>query len=208
MEEVASIAVGFVLTTLIGGWWAGRLQHRSWERQNEMRIREEERRRAAEVCDDLTRLLDKRLYRMRRVYWAVAAAIRGDGGLDTLELRLADYNAVLYEWNDRLNANLALIGSHFGTAASDYLFDLYEDFRAVGRDLEAAVSSTRQSKTVTIDLDNLDRQFEGWAKGSLNGRVFLLGSAMTAQLRDGLVGRCAPQRTTIPTLSSETQHVA
>lgn len=44
MAEVASIAVGFVLTTIAGGWWASRLQQRSWQRQNQVRFHEEEAR--------------------------------------------------------------------------------------------------------------------------------------------------------------------
>ncbi len=57
MAQVVSIAIGFVLTTLVGGWWASRLQERSWDRQNRLRLEEEERERAAEVCRELSALL-------------------------------------------------------------------------------------------------------------------------------------------------------
>ena len=201
MDQAVSIVVGFVLTTLIGGWWATRLQNRSWEHQNERRKHEEESRRASEACDDLSRLLDKRLYRMRRLYWSIAAANRSPEDVEAMEARLDDYNSVLYEWNDRLNANLALLGSHFGTAARAYLFDLYERFREVGRKLEFGVTAVRRRESLPTDFTSLDGEFEGWSEATLNGRVYVLGAALTAQLRDGLVGSRAPARASMPDLA-------
>lgn len=195
-----SIIVGFLLTTVIGGWWASRLQQRSWERQDDRRRMEEEARLAGAACDDLMRLLDKRLYRMRRLFWAVASVRDGRGDMDALDSRLEEYNGVLYEWNDRLNANLALVATHFGGSASEYLFALYEDFRRVGRSLEAAVVAERAGEPLPVDLDVLDGEFEGWVDGSLNQRVYLLGSTLTAQLRDGRIGHAAPDPAPAPTL--------
>lgn len=43
----------------------------------ELRLEEEERERAAEVCRDFSALLDKRLYRMRRLYWTASDASAG-----------------------------------------------------------------------------------------------------------------------------------
>jgi hypothetical protein len=132
----------------------------------------------------------------------VAGLPRGEATTDSLQSCLQDYNQVLYEWNDRLNANLALLGGHFGSAARQYLFDLYEDFRRVGRSLEAAVISVRADEDVSSSLASLDPEFEGWSPGSLNDRVYTLGLAMTTQLRDGLVGRSAPESPSSPALNS------
>jgi hypothetical protein len=201
VEDVISIVAGFVLTTIAGGWWASRLQQRSWNRQNELRLVEDGLSRAAAVCDELSRLLDKRLYRMRRLFWAVAAVQRGDPATERLDSSLQEYDEVLYEWNDRLNANLALLGTHFGTAARQYLFDLYEDFRRVGRELEAAVTSVRAGQDVSAALARLDTEFEGWSPGSLNNLVYTLSVAMTTQLRDGSVSRSAPEGASSPALT-------
>jgi hypothetical protein len=46
---------------------------------------------------------------------------------------------VLHEWNDRLNLNLALMGTYFGESARDWLdLVIYENFRSVGSDTSAA----------------------------------------------------------------------
>lgn len=191
MAEVIPIAVGFILTTVAGGWWASRLQQRSWERQNEVRLKEEEVRRATALCDELTRLLDKRLYRMGRLCWAVAALQQGHLSSEVVEARFQDYNDVLYEWNDRLNANLALLDTHFGAWARDYLFHLYEHFRGVGGEIESQLRRLRRGEDVSAAVDAILPEFEGWSTGSLNARVYEFGRGMTAQLRDGRVGRSA-----------------
>jgi hypothetical protein len=49
------------------------------------------------------------LYRMRRLFWAIQNYQLGRVTSDVLDARVADYDDVLYEWNDRLNVNLALI---------------------------------------------------------------------------------------------------
>jgi hypothetical protein len=45
---------------------------------------------------------------------------------------------VLYEWNDRLNLNLALMGTYLGESARDWLdLVIYENFRSVGGETSA-----------------------------------------------------------------------
>lgn len=203
MTELATIAIGFILTSVVGGWWAARLQQRSWDRQNDLRLQEDERERAAGVSQDLAALLDKRLYRMRRVYWAVDGHQTGSVTMEALDARLSDYNDVLYEWNDKLNANLALLGSYFGPAARTYLYDLYERFRVIGAKLEEAARTARSGGDVLSLLRALDSEFEGWKQGSLNQRIYDLSLAMMSQLREGLVGRNAPEKLPVPTLDVE-----
>ena len=48
MDELVRIIVGFVLTTLLGGLLGTYLQRRTWDHQNEARLREEGLRRAGE----------------------------------------------------------------------------------------------------------------------------------------------------------------
>jgi hypothetical protein len=200
LAEIISIVIGFVLTTLVGGWWARRLQDRSWDRQNELRLNEDEAKLASEVCHRLSTLLDKRLYRMRRLYWALEGFHRDGATEEALNERVADYNTVLYEWNDSLNLNLARVGSHFGAAAREFLYYLYERFRSVGARLESALARARQGEDVSPSLRELDAEFEGWEEGSLDNQVYLLGLAMMTQLREERVGRRAPDKLPTPAL--------
>lgn len=66
-DKTVPILLGFVLTTMIGGLFASFLQQRSWRHQNEVRLHEEDHKRASEVCRSLAGLVDKRWYRMQRL---------------------------------------------------------------------------------------------------------------------------------------------
>ena len=104
-----------------------------------------ELKRASEVCESISQLLDKRLYRMRRLYFACQSYTQGSLSKEILEKQLQDYDEVLYEWNDRLNLNLALIGTYFGQLAHAYLNSIYTYFKNTGSELEDAYRAVSQN---------------------------------------------------------------
>jgi hypothetical protein len=193
VENIVGIVLGFALTTVAGGWWAARLQERSWVRQNDIRLREAENERAAAACQDLMSLLDRRLYRMQRLLWAADGA----AGDDEIERRLQVYVDILFAWNDRLNTNLSLVGSYFGDEARAYLDGLYEDYKRVGQGVEAVVRAARAGEATTGIADNVRVEFQGRQAGSLNDRVYQFGLMLMSQLREGQVGRSAPNKSKV-----------
>ena len=102
-NEIIPLVVGFVLTTVLGGWLGAWLQRRTWDHQNEVQLRQDELRRADDVCHSVSTLLDKRLYRMRRFYFALASDPELPQRSERIQGCLKEYEAVLYEWNDSLN---------------------------------------------------------------------------------------------------------
>jgi hypothetical protein len=130
MKELLSllpVVVGFLLTTVLGGLLGFVFQNRSWEHQHRIQqaeqerhyrsqLAEERRERALQVFDELSRLMDKRLYRLRLVYWSLDAQDGAAADHATAhEQRFEDYRQVLYEWNDSINRNLALLQHYFGS---------------------------------------------------------------------------------------------
>ena len=194
MDGTLGIILGFALTTVAGGWWASYLQQRAWNRQNEVRLLEAAIERAGAACQEITSLLDRRSYRMRRLMWAATGRDADHVDLDELERRGDDYVAVLFEWNDRLNTNLSLVGTYFGASARVALDQLYEDFSRVGAELEALVRAARSGEDTTERGAALASEFQGWSPGSLNDRVYQFGVRLMSQLREGLVGRAAPDK--------------
>jgi hypothetical protein len=190
VKDLVTIVLGFVLTTGVGGWWASKLQSRSWLQQNEVRLREKELDRAGGTCSSVMSLLDARLYRMKRLLEAAAPV----GAVDPTELetRRTEYVKVLFEWNDRLNTNLSLVGSHFGQDARVALDELYSAFQQVGRDIEGIVRRAQAGDDSPSDVARIAEQFEGREPGSLNDTVYRFGLLLTGRLRDGTVGRTAP----------------
>lgn len=195
-QDILNLIIGFVLTTLLGGLLGSYLQQRSWKHQNEAHLKEEELKRASEVCESVSQLLDKRLYRMRRLYFACERyAQEGSPSKQVLDQKLQDYDAVLYEWNDRLNLNLALVGTYFGQSARVYLHDnIYESFKSVGSELEQAYREI-QKPNAQYRFPKLLKQID-----QLNYYVYRLGVFMMIQLRGGHVGRSAPKPMAASTL--------
>ncbi len=97
-------------------------------------------------------------------------------------------------WNERLNMNLSLVGSHFGDEARAHLEGLYADFRRVGLRVEAAVRVARDGGDPAPIAAEVEGEFEGRDPGSLNDRVYQFGLMLMGQLREGTVGRYAPNK--------------
>ncbi len=192
MDDLVAIVAGFALTTVLGGWWAYRLQTRSWQQQNELRLREEGLERAGATCASTMSLLDQRLYRMQRLLWAATTDVDGTIDAAELEVRRVEYVKVLFDWNDRLNTNLSLVGSHFGDDARAELELIYEAFKRVGLDVEGVVQAAQAGDDTAGRAATIAEQFEGREPGSLNDGVYRFGLMLMGQLRDGDVGRHAP----------------
>lgn len=190
-DQLLTLVLGFVLTTVAGSLLGSRFQQRAWDHQNEMTLQEADRGHAVRICGDLSQLLDKRLYRMRQLNWALGATEVDRPRIDSA---MVDYRTVLYEWNDKLNHNLAAAESQFGAdIRSELEIEIYERFAAVGRDLEARyrrlslprsrageVDSERPSTTLNEEL------------GDLSDRIYAFNLLMLVRIREGRVGRNAP----------------
>lgn len=201
-QQVVPILLGFLLTTVIGGAFASFLQQRSWPHQNESKLYEEDRQRASEVCTSLSGLIDKRCYRMRQLYWAIVRCAGGRASNDELTMRLRDYQQVLFEWNDQLNARLAIVGAYFGRDVRDFLDAVvYEAFKDAGQRLESLYHQVTGPNTTGLDqavatdvADHLDR---------LSNYAYKISLAMMVRIREGKVGRLAPDQLADTRLQTE-----
>ena len=112
--DLLLLFVGFLLTSVLGGLLGYLFQGRSWAHQHEVQRRDQERQQALRTFEEVSRLLDRRLYRMRRLYWAARSRALGTGDAAELAAAQAGYREVLFEWNDNLNRTLALVHTYFG----------------------------------------------------------------------------------------------
>jgi len=188
--QALPILLGFFLTTIVGGLFASLLQQRSWQHQNEVRLHEADLSRASDVCRSLSALVDKRWYRMQRLLWATLAYSKGRLGRDVLDGRLQDYDQVLIEWNDELNARLAIVGAYFGRDLRDFLDQVvYEAFKDAGQRLESLYRVAAEGQN---DLDPADVTAATTKLEALNNQAYQLSFTMMVRLREGRVGRRAP----------------
>jgi len=132
-HDVILLLLGFVLTTLVGGYLTQSWQARADEFQREAEHRRSEQQAASRVFEEVSRLMDRRLYRMRRLH----NGLEGRARADEMAQRWDSYREVLFEWNENLNRNLALMQRYFGDGARDtFEFRINEGFRELGTLLE------------------------------------------------------------------------
>ncbi|MEI7695765.1 MAG: hypothetical protein WCI64_09005 [Chlorobium sp.] len=110
-HDIVLLFIGFGLTSILGSAIGSWFQQRGWEHQRAIEYNQIELNRATETFEDLSRVLDRRLYRTRLVLWDYKNA-------DTPQTKRDGHNKIysdiLIEWNENVNRNLALTERYFG----------------------------------------------------------------------------------------------
>jgi hypothetical protein len=113
-EKLILLIIGFALTTLVGGFLADRYRRESARTEFEIAAMQSDISRSVQVFENISQLMDKRLFRMRRLH----DVFNGNIDSDQYPQRLADYRNVLIEWNDNVNRYRALYAVSFLPLAS------------------------------------------------------------------------------------------
>jgi hypothetical protein len=143
MNDLLKLFFGFLLTSVFGGLLGYYFQNRAWRHQFRIRLLEADLASATKLFEELSRLMDKRLYRMRQVHWK----LKKPATEELLEVTMNGYREVLYEWNDALNRNLSLTETYFGSDVKRTLEEsIYEEFSRIGKILESGYLKFRESK--------------------------------------------------------------
>jgi hypothetical protein len=151
--------------------------------------RDEDRRQAIKTFEEISLRLDRRLYRMRRLYWAARDTAAGRGDAEDLALSRAEHREVLAEWNDNLNRITALTETYFGTPVRAVLeYQVHEDFASVGRGLEEIVKMIAASGGERTEIPRFAYRLTG-----LSQRAYKLNIWMLRLLKEDRIGRYAPQ---------------
>ena len=162
-HDIVILFLGFFLTTIVGGYLSYSWQTRSAEIQRDAEQKRYEIQTATQVFEEISRLMDKRLYRMRRVNMGIG----NKKDSEVMEERWNDYRETLFEWNENLNRNLALTQMYFGQKSRDFLeTDIQSRFITYGRLLESARDIKGKNNTyekrqqVADDLNNYIYNFD------------------------------------------------
>src|SRR5262245_3995737 len=187
-EQLLLLSVGFLLTGVVGAWLTNRFQQRAWEHQHALQQRAQERQQAFKTFEEVSTLLDKRLYRMRRLYWAAGRRARGAADETDMQPARAAYDGVLLDWNDNLNRVLALVHTYFGGAVRHELEGLYEELARLGRGLDVIVRMVSQAHDQRIQVPRFGHRIT-----RLSSRVYALNVRMLRLLEASSLRERAPQ---------------
>lgn len=189
--QLVLLGVGFLLTSVAGGLLGSYFQRRTWAHQHEVERSEQDRQQAVKVFEEISSLLDQRLYRMRLVFWAARDRARDTGRDQDLERAREGYSASLRAWNDNLNRCLALVTVFFGEAVRQQLEEAYEAYAAAGRALDWFVRDVAAQRET--EIPPLGRRLD-----RIGHLVYLLNVEMLLQLQRQQLGRSAPRTAPAP----------
>jgi peptidoglycan hydrolase-like protein with peptidoglycan-binding domain len=191
VNQLILLAVGFLLTGVVGSA-LGYFQRTTWANQHEVERRDEERRQAAKIFDEVSSLLDRRLYRMRRVYWEARRCCQGTA-TGRLPAAVDDYRDVLMAWNDNLNRLLALTYTHFGGGVRRQLeTEVFEQYASIGRALDEFLRQVSASSK-GVEIPPLGRRLN-----MLGYQVYHLNLRMLKLQQQEQLGRDAPPAVASP----------
>ena len=179
-HDVAMLFLGFGLTTLLGTCITSSWQEHAAERQSKANLIEAQRTQATAIYEDVSRLMDKRLYRWRLLFWAVE---RGDS-LVSIARERAAYREALEEWNTSLNRNQAMLCRYFGFNAGNKFLQVSNEFRTLQDGITAQLRAARVDST---SLRLLDSQAD-----ALNREIFGFNNDLVEKVRTGTVGVAIP----------------
>lgn len=164
-DTLVPLIIGFVLTTLCGGLLGYFFQKRQAQIQWLRTRWEKELAETQTVFDEVSRLLDRRLYRTRQLLWSF------DYPADRRQQCLTDYRAILTKWNDNINRILAMLAIHFSVDRRNVIDnEIGAQFRSIGRLLEGSIRSDSKPDTDQVgrQLDQLAQQVYDFNLALLN----------------------------------------
>lgn len=178
--DIGKIVFAFILTSGVGTWIAAYLQRRTWEHQRLVKLRDEERQQAFAVFDEVSKILDRRLYRYRQIVYA----FRSEKS-DRIERAFTEYREVLFEWNDNLNRNYARLEIYFGQDARHRLeHQINTDIIFIGTQLERIKNNSENAPTVDYVREKIDY---------VNGLVYDFDKSLLRKLENSDIGQFRTQ---------------
>jgi len=160
-EKLSLLIVGFLLTTVGGGFIATLLQQRAWRHKWEIENAEKNIETAKTVFEEVSRLMDKRLFRVDQLsVWIMRA------DKERVELSLKIYRDVLFDWNDNINRHLAMLQIYFGNdIREDFDFKIGAKFVKAGAGVEVVYRDFIHEQDITGSLADVRNLIEELRNG-------------------------------------------
>lgn len=179
-HDMSLLILGFILTTVVGGILTQRYQENAWRHQHEMNILESERQAATDVFKEISRLMDSRLYRMRRL---ITGIVDGQSP-QIMQERWDSYREILLVWNENLNRNFALTQRYFGDEARRMLeYEIHHKFNQLGLDIEKRARQSKGAKSFKEFSTSADE---------INSLIYKFDVTLIRAIQTGKIGYFRP----------------
>lgn len=177
-NELVLLFIGFVLTVIVGGLISTLIQNRTWDHQNSEIIKKEEIENAQKVFEEISSLIDSRMYLTRRLVWGHIRKINKD----EIEKRFTRYDEMLYDWNLSLNKRQSLIKRYFGPLQREsFEFQIHDKFRIISQELDSLIRVNSKSPNEYVKIqEKLDQ---------INDMIYGYNITLLNQIKKGQVGK-------------------
>lgn len=170
---------GFAFTTILGGLFTFALQ----SMDTRQKLREQHREQATRLFDELSPLMDTRLYAWRRVAWGLEAGMAED----SLRAIYEDYNKSVRAWNNSLNRNRALACRFFGPSTGSQLEAEIAPRFAVLQDTITKLMRLSREARPRFRPNVLNKLAD-----PLNNKIYKFNDLMAEAIRSGKIGEVDP----------------
>ncbi|NPT44342.1 hypothetical protein GNZ12_24130 [Paraburkholderia sp. 1N] len=177
-NELVLLLLAFVLTTVVGGMLTYAFQTKARANEEHSARLQADLARASQVSEEISRTLDRRLYRTRVLLWAM----KDDARDKDLSVARDDYRAALADWNENLNRRYSLAEYSFGRPMRITLEDgLTASFLAIHKEIDDCLR-----KAGTCDRTKIETLED--VINDLNLNVYRYDTQMLSLIRAGTVG--------------------
>jgi hypothetical protein len=144
-----------IVLSIIGAMVASSMQQKGWTEQYRRSIEDAQLQRAQALCDKFVELSDRRIYRLRRLLWAVA----GQGRIDRDKAR-EDYLESVFAWNDSFGYFRANLLSFYSfSEVVEFESEIHNRFQKLG----ARVENVLHNESVSLGT-GINREIDLLAK--------------------------------------------
>jgi hypothetical protein len=173
LEKLSLLSYGFLLTTICGGFVGTLLQQRAWRHKWEIENAEKHIETAKQIFEEVSRLMDKRLFRVDQLSTWIKRADK-----ERVEVSLQNYREVMFDWNDNINRHLAMLQIYFGNdIREDFDFNVGAKFVKAGLGTEAVYRDFIREQDIGDALSDVRNLI-----GELRAEVYLYNLKMLSRI--------------------------
>lgn len=121
-EKTILLILGFLFSTVLGGFWGYLLKKRSWQVETEHSIHRARFDEGTAFLDDISILVGKRLFLLQRVLWVIQ-----EEQLEKIEEKERAYFSIVEEWNSKYWRNRNKIRLLVSEEQANYFLDYSDD---------------------------------------------------------------------------------
>lgn len=174
-NELVLLLLGFVLTSILGGFLTTCYQSRSRLDAERTTRLQGELARATAVSEEVSRALDRRLYRTRVLVWT----LKDNAPDPELQVAREEYRKAMADWNENLNRLYSSTEYCFGSELRSTLeSSLAERFRSIHRSIDACVRDRGACDAAKIDEDI----------NAFNPEIYSFDAQLLEQIKRGNIG--------------------